>query len=266
MSMMGMTLLLISIYFATMIFMLTFLEHSNTRVGNAIFIIVNVVMFVGQNLCFYTPELNNFRFVMFDNISPFTFTFMPCMILLKGKIAEFFKSAIAFLSIGMIIAMLVSPHYAYYMDFVHTAELHYLFDAMAHLNCSLFGIYLVLTGQVKLTYKNFVRAAVFMYTVITLMVTLNAVFGTNFFGMCPYGGYSIYMINIFEEYWATLLAYYLGVMLVLYLGFEFNYAVNRLGKRTLAFADKTDGISIFDSESGKITFKSVTNYVIDVFK
>ena len=121
MSMMGMTLVLISIYFATMVFMMTFLERSNTKIGNIIFITVNIVAFLGLYLCLYTPEKHNFKFKIFDQISPFTFTIMPMILLFKSKIAEFIKSAIAFLSIGMIIAMLISPQYAYLYDFAHDA-------------------------------------------------------------------------------------------------------------------------------------------------
>ena len=265
MSMMGMTLLLISIYFATIFFMLAFLERSNTRIGNAIFIIINIIVFWGLNMCYYTPERQNFRFLVFDNISPFTFTFMPFLWLFRGKVAEFFKSAIAFLSVGMIVAMMVTPQHAYLVNFNNTAGVDYLLDALCHLNCSLFGIYLVLTGQVRLTYKNFVRSVIFMYSAITLVVAFNYLYGTNFFGMCPYGGYSIYMFNLFEDYWATLLAYYLGVMLVLYVGFEFNLAINKLGGHKSAFVKNELGVSIFD-ENGKITLDSFKNAVIDIFK
>ena len=266
MSMMGMTLVLISIYFATIFFMLTFLERSNTRIGNAIFIVINIIVFWGLNMCYYKPEQQNFRFLVFDNISPFTFTFMPFLVLFKGKVAEFFKSAIAFLSVGMIVAMMITPQYAYLYNFNNTAGLDYLLDALCHLNCSLFGIYLVLTGQVRLKYKSFVRAVIFMYSAITLVVVMNHLYGTNFFGMCPYGGYSIYMFNLFEDYWATLLAYYVGVLLVLYLGFEFNLGLNKLGGHTLAFVHDENCVSIFDNESGKITWKSFKEAVINVFK
>ena len=266
MSMMGMTLVLISIYFATIIFMLTFLERSNTRIGNAIFIIINIIVFWGLNMCYYKPEAGNFRFLVFDNISPFTFTFMPFLVLFRGKVAEFFKSAIAFLSVGMIVAMMITPQYAYLMNFNNTAGVDYLLDALCHLNCSLFGIYLVLTGQVKLSYKNFVRSVIFMYSAITLVVAMNYIFGTNFFGMCPYGGYSIYMFNLFEDYWATLLAYYLGVLGVLYTGFEFNFALNRFGGHRLAFISEENTASIFDKDSGKITLKSLKDSIVSVFK
>ena len=112
----------------------------------------------------------------------------------------------------------------------------YLFDALCHLNCSLFGIYLVVSGQVKLDGKSFLKAVIFMYTVITAVVILNFIFHTNNFGMCPYGGYSIYMFNLFEDYVPTLIAYYLGVLVVLYIGFEFNYALNKINGLTQIIA------------------------------
>lgn len=241
MSMMGMTAMLIVVYFATITFILLFLEKSNTKIGNFIFISLNVIFFLILNIIYFSNSgRERYTFLTFDNISPFTFTFMPCLYLVKGKIRDYFKCAIAFLSVGMVVAMMVTPQYAFFFNFASEARLDYLFDALCHLNCSLFGIYLVISGQVKLSAKNFVRSVVFMYSVITFVVMLNAIFHTNFFGMCPYGGYSIYMFNLFEEYWATLLAYYLGVFVVLSVGFEFNYGLNRFGGLISAFENKSD--------------------------
>ena len=231
---MGMTGVLIAIYFITITVIMAFLKEKSEKDISWIFLTVNFITFVGLNI-FYFQKDGELSFLTFDNISPFTFTFMIFIGLFKDKLAYAFKCAIAFLSVGMIIAMMITPQYAYIYSFVEEARIDYLLDALGHLNCSLFGIYLVASGKVKLTMKNFSTAAVFMYTVITGVVITNALFHKNFFGMCPYGGYSIYMFNLFEEYWATLLAYYLGVLGVLYLGFGFNYALNRLNRSQLAF-------------------------------
>ena len=45
-----------------------------------------------------------------------------------------------------------------------------------------------------------------------------------------YSNYGIYMIRIFETYWATLAAYLLGVALVLMLGFEYGLLLTKLNK------------------------------------
>lgn len=233
---MGMTAILIAIYFITITAIMAFSKEKPKKDLNWIFLVINFITFVGLNI-FYFQKNGKITFLSFDNISPFTFTLMIFSVLLKDKIAYCFKCAIAFLSVGMIIAMMITPQYAYIYNFVEDARIDYLLDALSHMNCSLYGIYLVASGQIKLTLDNFSKALIFMYTVITGVVITNALFHKNFFGMCPYGGYSIYMFNLFEEYWATLLAYYLGVLVVLYLGFAFNYALNRLNRSKFAFDD-----------------------------
>lgn len=234
MSMMGMTGVLIALYFITITAIMAFSKEQPKKDLDWIFLTINLITFLGLNI-FYFQKDGKITFLTFDNISPFTFTFMIFIGLFKEKLAYVFKCAIAFLSVGMIIAMMITPQYAYIYSFVEEARIDYLLDALGHMNCSLYGIYLVASGKVKLTMPNFARAAIFMYTVITGVVITNALFHKNFFGMCPYGGYSIYMFNLFEEYWATLLAYYLGVLAVLYLGFGFNYALNRLNRSKFAF-------------------------------
>jgi hypothetical protein len=234
MSMMGMTGVLIALYFITITAIMAFSKEQPKKDLDWIFLTINLITFLGLNI-FYFQKDGKITFLSFDNISPFTFTFMIFIGLFKEKLAYAFRCAIAFLSVGMIIAMMITPQYAYIYSFVEEARIDYLLDALGHMNCSLYGIYLVASGKVKLTLPNFSRAAIFMYTVITGVVITNALFHKNFFGMCPYGGYSIYMFNLFEEYWATLLAYYLGVLAVLYLGFGFNYALNRLNRSKFAF-------------------------------
>jgi hypothetical protein len=234
MSMMGMTGLLIAVYFSLIIFVVVFLKETNTKIVNLIFIILNVIFFLGLNVVIFKKN-NSFRFMVFENISPFTFTFIALLPFMKDSVKQYFKNAIAFLCVGMVVAMMITPQYAYLFSFRQEAGMDYLFDALCHLNCSLFGIYLVVSGQVKLDSKSFIRAVIFMYVVITSVVILNFIFHTNNFGMCPYGGYSIYMFNLFEDYAPTLTAYYLGVLVVLYIGFEFNYALNKINGLTKAF-------------------------------
>lgn len=224
--MMGMTAVLIMIYCATLFAIVLFVNKPGGKYKNWIFIALDVLFFLGLNiaLCDY----RSFRIQTFDNISPFTFTLIALMPFMKGKAEQTVKNAIAFLSVGMIIAMMISPQYAYLFNFIEEAKMDYLFDALCHLNCSLFGVYLVTSGQVKLDGKHFLRAVAFMYSVIATVVLMNVVFRTNFFGMCPYGGYSIYMFNLFEDYWATLFAYCLGVFVVLTIGFEFHFLLQKL--------------------------------------
>ena len=250
MSMMGLTSALIFIYFTGVWVVLSLLHKVKKSYVNISFVLLNILFFLALNVYYYKTR-DNFSFMTFDNISPFTFTFMPAIFILGKKTKNGFLSAIAFLSVGMFGAMLITPQHAYLFSFATKAGFDYLFDALCHLNCSLFGIYLVASGQIKLTYKNLVSSTIFMYSVITFGVIMNYLFHTSNFGMNPYGGFSIYMIDIFEEFWATLLAYYVGVFLVLSIGFGFNYLANKLNGNDKAFHKVVKTKNIFLDEMEK---------------
>ena len=104
----------------------------------------------------------------------------------------------------------------------------YTGEALCHMWASLFGLYLILTGQVKLNFQTWVRSLVFMYSVIAFGVALNFFFHKSHFGMDPYGEYSIYFIDIFGTFEATLVAYLFGVLTVLTIGLEAGYLFEKM--------------------------------------
>ncbi len=237
MSMMAMVAILVVIYFSLVLFIAFYGTHIPPKYGNFVFIVTNVILFLSFYVVSYDVG-DNFRFQTLDNISPFTFTTLPFAYAMKDKLRDYYFKAVAYLSVGMFVAMLVTPQYAYLFSFNDTASMTFLFDALCHLNCSIFGIYLIASGQAKLTFENLKKSVIFMYSVVACVVILNYLFHTNNFGMNPYGGYSIYMFNFFEDYWATLLAYVVGIFGVLALGFGSNYLLNKVCNNPLAFATK----------------------------
>ena len=70
-----------------------------------------------------------------------------------------------------------------------------------------------------------------MSSIISFGVVLNFVFHRNFFGMDPYGEYSIYFLDIFGSFTTTLIAYYLGVMVLLTLGMQMCYLMDKASKK-----------------------------------
>ena len=71
-----------------------------------------------------------------------------------------------------------------------------------------------------------------MFSVIGFGLFLNYVFHMSNFGMDPYGNYTIYMIDIFGSFEATLAAYLLGVVLVITLGLQIGYLFFKLVEST----------------------------------
>ena len=81
--------------------------------------------------------------------------------------------------------------------------------------------------------------------------------------MNPYGGYKIYMIDIFGSFGATLAAYLLGVLLVITLGMQigavFNKSVSKIHIEALEKALFGLSEEISDGEDGESDEDSKNN-------
>ncbi len=226
-------------YFFSLTLMCFYREKMNPKFWNLIFVIADLIFFLCWNLAGYWRGWLNDRFMTLDNISPLMCTVIPLTYLMRENVRDYAFAAIAFLNFGMFAAMLISPEQAYLFSFTEQASFLYASEALCHMICSLFGMYLILSGQVKINARYWIKSAVFLYSIITFAVGLNFVFHKDFFGMNPYGNYSIYWVNIFGSFWATLVAYYLGILVVLTLGLQSGYLLEKLlrGKKSKRIAD-----------------------------
>ena len=218
-------------YFVSLLLLCLYHDKINTRAGNIAFVFFDLVAFFCWNLAAYQVGWLEEGFMTFGNISPLVCTLVPLTVFMGEKTKNYCYSAIACLWTGMFLAMLISPEHAYLFNFFERANFLYASEAVCHLVCSLFGIYLILTGQVKTDFRHWLQSVIFLFSIITFAVFLNYVFHKGFFGMNPYGDYSIYMIDIFGSFEATLLAYYLGVLLVLTIGWQTGALLQRLVTR-----------------------------------
>lgn len=232
MPMMMMLLILVSIYFVFFTVILIFNKQMSPKITIPTFMIINAALFIGYCINEYYRH-GKFDFLTFDQISPFMFTMSCLFFLMNDKIKKMFLDTAALLSLGMFVAGLVSPQEAYLSSYKMDANMLYVLDTLLHLNFSLFGTYLFISNTVKIDLKSIGRAATFLYSVIGFAVICNFLFHKNFFGMGYYGNYGIYMIRIFETYWATLIVYILGVFLVLMLGFEYIIILRKLNIHNL---------------------------------
>lgn len=227
MNMIVMAILLVAVYFTSLLAIIVFRNKINTKIGNIFFAVLDALVFLAFHYSRYlSGSFNNF--LTLDNISPFTFTVIPFTLLMHDKAKDWYFCAIAFLTAGMFGAMLVSPNYAYLFYYRMDATLNYTLDALCHLVCSLFGAYLVITRQVRPTLKNFGKSVIVMHAILTTMVILNALFHTRFFGMNPYENYSIYMFDFFGNFPATLIAFYLAIVVVLFLGLGLTWILSTI--------------------------------------
>ena len=251
MNMMQMVGIMVLCYFTSVLMLSLMHKHINTRLGNTIFIIADIVFFFFWNYAAYLEGWLESGFMTLGNISPLIMTLIPFTVLLSPKVREYCNAAIAFLWVGMFIALMISPQHAYIFSFNTEASLMYTSEAACHLLASVYGFYLMISGQVKCDFKNWVKSIVCLYSIITFGILLNILFHTNNFQMDPYGGASIYMIDIFGSFWATVVAYYLGVLLVLTIGMQIGYGVQKLVEKVNIEITEEEASLAIESENSE---------------
>lgn len=228
MNMMQMVAIMVACYFITLTLLCIYRKVINVRIANLVFIIVDVIFFFFWNYAAYLRGWLDDGFMTLENISPFIMTLIPLTLLFNEKVKAYCNSAIAFLWAGMFIALIFSPQHAYIFSYNIEASPIYVSEAACHLIASLYGLFLIITDQVKCDFKSWKRSIICMFSVIGFGVLLNYLFHIDNFGMDPYGDYSIYMIDIFGSFAATLIAFLLGVTLVLTLGLQIGQLLHRL--------------------------------------
>lgn len=171
-------------------------------------------------------------FMTFDNISPYICTVIPLTVFMNRRVRDFAYSAIAFLAFGMFVAMFISPEVEYLKNYHQNAQLLHVTEALCHLIMGVYGFYLILADKVKLTLKSYAKALIFIYASIGFGLFLNYFFGQSNFGMNMHGDFSIYFMDIFNTFEATLIAYLAGVLFTVTVGFLIAVFIDRISRHT----------------------------------
>jgi hypothetical protein len=106
-------------------------------------------------------------------------------------------------------------------------HIHFMLDYFSHFALSAFGIYLVRTKQVKLNVKSSIISGSIIFSVATIMLVLNIIFDTAFFGLSLNGKHNIYNMVLVNNSYLSALIYYSGLALVLSLGFVLCKTLNK---------------------------------------
>lgn len=235
------------VYFLALALIALNRDNINVRVGNCIFVIVDIILY---GFWMYGAHIQGSKldiFMMLGNVSPLTCIIFAATPLFSDKIKDMAYSMIAFLHLGIFAAMYISPEHAYLFNFNEQATPMYTGEALCHAVCSMFGIYLILTRQVKPCFESWLKSIKFLFTIIFSGVIFNFIFHERLFGMDPYGNYSIYMIDIFGSFGATLLAYLLGVLLVLTVGMQSGKLLDRVFSHGKAVEPESESEIVADA-------------------
>ena len=220
---------MILIFFTSLIVMCHYRNRMNPKVWNLAFIGADAVVYFCWTYAGYEKGwLKDVSSLTFENISPLLCTVVLFTLIMNDKVKRAAYSTLAAFSVGLFMALMISPEHAYLFKFNIEANFVYTSEAACHLVVALFGSYLVISGQVKPDFRSWVRSIIFTYSLIGYGVFANYLFHKTYFGLNPYGSSSIYMIDIFHSHEATLFAYLAGVLVVLTLGMQVMYVFNLL--------------------------------------
>lgn len=199
------------------------------KIANFIF---GSVIFVSYIYCVYKIYLsvgvndwNFFNALPVANVSPFMYVFSFFCLFFPKKIQKYVLLLISLLSFAMFCAGILScvsyimRHYAFHFTIA--------LDAFVHVLLSLYGVYLVKSGQVKLSKtKDVVVSGGIIVGVAIIMMVFNLIFDTSFFGLSLYGKHNIYNMVLVGNSIVSAFIYFGGLCLLLVGGYYFQKIIN----------------------------------------
>ena len=218
------------VFLFALFLMCLFREKLGSSLVNALFICACAVFLFAWTFAMYEHNGLKQGFMTLDNISPFICTVIPLTPFMGKKTQDFARSAIAYLGFGMFIAMFISPEVEYIFNYHQDAKFIHISEAACHMVMGLYGFYLILSDRVKICARSCLKAMAFIYSAIGFGIFLNYFFHRSFFGMNLYGEHSIYFLDIFNSFEATLIAYLVGVFVTILLGSLVGMFLDRLSR------------------------------------
>ncbi|MBE7080716.1 MAG: hypothetical protein E7371_05715 [Clostridiales bacterium] len=159
------------------------------------------------------------------NVSPFMCCLTLLTIFMPKKVKEYVFTLIALLSLGVFCAGMLTCVSNALRDYAF----HWMIalDSFAHVALSLFGVCLVKSGQASLEIKHSLTSGLLIVGVAGIMLILNLIFHTSFFGLNLYGNHNIYNMVLFAKGYVSAMMYFVGLCVVLMLGYGYQKLLQR---------------------------------------
>jgi hypothetical protein len=229
------------LYFILMLFIivlyafgLTFMKKmKNTRFFNLLFTSLVVIFYLYCLIHIYrdvgSQDWNFTNALPTANVSPFTYCLTPFIFIFPKKIRPYFLALLALLSFGLMCAGLltcignIARNYAFHLTIA--------LDTLSHAILSFLGVYLYQSKQIELTKQISLIGGSIIVGVAALMLVLNLIFHTSFFGLSLYGNHNIYNFVLVDNGYLSALIYFVGLCCVLIIGYFhqkfINYVLNK---------------------------------------
>ena len=221
------TLLILLIFYISVIFIMKYMK--NSKVWNIVFAITIFALYISHILIIYNSvgakDWNFLNTMPVANVSPFMFALSPLILILPNKIRKYFYILISLLFVGMLLSAVFNCIYNTVISYKF--HIHFVLDYLSHILISLWGIYLIRSNQVQLTKKDSLVSTAIIISIATIMLILNVIFDTAFFGLSLNGKHNIYNVVLVNNSYLSAVIYYLGIILVTTIGYIFQKLLNR---------------------------------------
>lgn len=201
----------------------------NTKLFNGIFSGITFACYLFVMIrVYYSVGFNDWNFqntLPVANVSPFMFTLVGIIHLFPIKIKRHLYLLISLLSVGMLVAPILGCIYNASINY--NFHWHFFSDYFAHIMLSLWGVYLVKTRQVEVNKKNSLISSSIIVGVALIMLILNVIFDTAFFGLSLFGKHNIYNIVLTDSSYLSAVLYFFGMAFVLGVGYIYSYFLSK---------------------------------------
>jgi hypothetical protein len=208
----------------------------NTKIANLVFGSVISISYISLIVSIYFEcgyDTWNFQNQMpTANVSPFMFFIVPIILILPNKIQKYFLTLISLLIVGMFF----SSAFNLISNALNNIRFIYWFhlDYIAHFTISLWGIYIIRSKQISLNIKECLIGGVILLFVATVMLVINCIFDTSFFGLSLTGKHNIYNVVLVSNSYLSAFIYYVGAIGVMTLGYVIQKFINKEYKKAKA--------------------------------
>ena len=219
-------LVLLALYVGGILLSKRLAGHS--KIVNQVFVILIFLCYLYTVIYMYNDvgisDWNFLNTLPTANVSPFMFCLVIVFWILPKKVRPSLFMLVSLLSLGMLVAGLGGCFVYIARDY----KFHWTIalDCTAHVLISLWGIYLIKSGQMELNVKKASQNGIIIVCVALGMLIHNLAFDTAFFGLSLNGKHSIYNIVITNNSIVSAFVYFVGLFLVLKLGYAYQKILN----------------------------------------
>ena len=202
-------------------------NKSNTLInfilsGAALFFYILLIIFDGQYHKWNTATIIDVN--PLSKMSPFIFATVFFINFAPSLIKKYYYTILSTLILAMTFVGVFASLADGLMNDMNYFVVWMYFDSFSHIAVALLGLWLLLTGQVTFERKTLYKCLCILYSLLFVLIIVNLIFKTHFFGFNVYGEHSIYGIVI-NPWILSFVAYFAGLTALVVTGWFLGKAI-----------------------------------------